>query len=59
MSEPGGLRGLWQRYLVWRQGEGVTMPPEPERAPNKVDADEGDVIREKYSNRGGGWSSGA
>jgi len=41
--------------MKWRRAEGVKMPPGEDKVPNKVAADEGDVIREKYSNRGGGW----
>jgi hypothetical protein len=44
--------------MAWRNAAAV-LPPDPEKVPNKVDGDEGDIIRHKYSNRGGGWSSGA
>lgn len=48
---------LWQRYLAWREGDGVSRERSEESSPNKVAADEGDVIRHKHSNLGGGWGS--
>lgn len=57
MTRPRGIKALWRRYMAWRNAAAVI--PQVEKVPNKVDGDEGDIIRHKYSNRGGGWSSGA
>ena len=52
------LRHRWDRFLHWRRAEGVAPVQHVEDSvPNKVDADQGDVIREKFSNRGGGWGT--
>ena len=52
------LSALWQRYLYWRKADGMRLPIEPE-IPKKVDADESDIIRIRYSNlTGDGGASG-
>jgi len=47
----GGLKTLWQRYLVWRRAEDRTMPPEPAKRINKIAADDGDIARATTANQ--------
>jgi len=55
MKVPGRLSALWQRYLVWRKGEGVRPPALPEKPVNKLAMDEGDIASTVTANRGAGW----
>ena len=49
------LRRRWNHFLTWRRADGVAPARHiDDSVPNKVDADQGDVTRAKYSNRSGG-----
>lgn len=53
----GDKPSLRERFLAWRRGDGLSRERSDESVPNKVAADEGDMIRHKHSNPGGGWGS--
>ncbi len=55
MSLRRRLRNLWQRYLVWRKGEGVRPPKAPERVISKLAIDDEDIASTVTANRGNGW----